>query len=147
MPSFRTDAGGFAFKSSDIKIGIGGWGTKMSQIHRQKGYVRIMTYSLPNKDYIDSIFDKRSDRISIICNSKFRVKAKRLKQKYPAVALAINPEIHSKVLLIEPVTLWVSSANFGRSSWHETTVGIHSKRAHDWCCERFVELWGKSDEV
>jgi len=41
-----------------------------------------------------------------------------------------------------------SSANFGDSDWHETSISVHSKEAHDWyVTDVFDPLWRSSHEV
>lgn len=147
---FKTDNGGIAFKCSDIKLQgcVSTWATKLSQLGRQTGIVRILTYSLPNIDYVKTQFKRRPHGIYIICHSKFRDRALEIKRAFPEIRIALNPELHSKVLLIEPETVYVSSANFGSSKWHETSVGFHSKAAHDWFVDNdFFCLWHDSKEV
>ena len=52
--AFKTDNGGFAFKCDDAKLctGASTWATRLSQLSRMKGAVRIITYSLPKMDYV-----------------------------------------------------------------------------------------------
>jgi len=148
--AFKTDGGGIAFKCNDIKLlcKASTWGTKLSQLHRQKGAVRIITYSLPRVEYIKEQFNRRPSNIYIICHEKFVDVANQVKALYPEICFAINAEVHSKVLLIEPHTVYVSSANFGSSRWHETAIGLHSKEAHDWYIENsFLPLWKSSKPV
>ena len=121
--SYRTDGGGLAFKCGDIKLQGGGssWATKLSQLGRQKGCLRIITYSLPNIDFIKRVFGKRPENIFIIANpeaSSVQRRAEAIKEEFPNIRIALNRKIHSKVVLIEPRTVMVSSANFGKSGWH-----------------------------
>lgn len=84
---------------------------------------------MPNLSYIEGILCKRPHNISIIAHAKFYDKSMRLKEKFPDIEIAIRKDIHAKFVLIEPDTVWLSSANFGRSNWAETSIGMHSKEA------------------
>ena len=35
------------------------------------------------------------------------------------------------MVLIHPNTIWLSSANFGKSGWFENTIGIKNKEVYD----------------
>ena len=73
---------------------------------------------------------------------------KAIKAGFPLIRIAVNDFVHSKVLLIEPRTLYISSANFGQSKMHESAVGLHSKEAHDWyVANRYTRLWETSWEI
>lgn len=144
--AFKSDFGGLAFKCSDIKIftQASSWATKLSQLHRQPGTVRIITYSLPDLKYIKKVLSKRPENIFIIANSKFINKANEIKNEFLNINIALHPEVHSKILTIEPNIIYFSSANFGDSTWHESSLGFHSKEAHDWYVKNEFELlWSK----
>lgn len=149
--AWNDDNHGKLFKSSELKLYYSGthtWAMKLSQLHRQTGYVRIITYSLPDIDYVRQQFHRRPYDISIICHSKFRDKAIEIKKAFPNIRIAVKNSVHSKVLLIEPKTLYVTSANFGRSHWHETCLGARSKVAHDEYIEHsFNHLWDSAEEI
>lgn len=147
--AYKTDNGGFAFKCNDAKLMVGStWATKLSQLHRQTGTVRIITYSLPSIEYVKKQFERRPRNIFLICHEKFRLKAIEIKRTFPQLRLATNDAVHSKILLIEPQTIYISSANFGSSKWHETSVGFHSKEAHDYYASQIYPfLWNQSQEV
>lgn len=148
---WKDDNHGKVFKSSELKLYFSGshtWAMKLSQLHRQSSYVRIITYSLPNMEYVKDLFHKRPFDISIICHSKFRDRAKELKKLFPQVNVAVKGDVHSKILLIEPETIYVTSANFGKSNWHETCLGARSKVAHDEYVQKsFNKLWDQSEEI
>lgn len=149
MP-FKTDAGGFSFKCSDIKISgaASTWATRISQLAKLPGLMRIITYSIPSIDYAKTQIARRPNGILLIVNAKFEPAARVLKHEFPEVAIRLSARAHSKVLLVEPHTIWISSANFGDSGWHETTIGLHSKDAHDWyVAEMFNPLWTNAQEV
>ena len=147
---YRTDNGGLAFKCNDIKLygSASTWATKLSQLHRQSGVVRIITYSLPDMDYVREQFKRRPHDIFLIAHDKFLQRARDIKRVYPNIRIALHQEVHSKILLIEPHTIYISSANFGSSGWHESSIGLHSQIAHDWYYQhRFTPLWSLSCEV
>jgi hypothetical protein len=146
--AFKSDGYGIAFKSNDIKIQTNGhtWGMKLSQIYRQPGQIRIITYSLPDIEYVANLFSKRPTGIFMIAHAKFENKARRILDTFNEIKIALNSTVHSKILLIHPNTVVITSANFGDSHWHETSISIHSSIAHDWYVENaFTPLWDKSD--
>jgi len=148
--SFKTDSGGVAFKASDAKLqgSASTWATKLSQLARQTGTVRIITYSLPSMEYVRTQLGRRPIDIFLIAHAKFESRAREIKNEYPEIEVALHPEVHSKVLLVAPSTITVSSANFGDSGWHETSVSFHSKEAHDWYVENdFARLWEEAKKI
>ena len=148
--AFRTDNGGYAFKSSDLKLTTisSTWGTRLSQLSRQVGIVRIITYSLPNREYAKKQLGRRPTDIFIIAHEKFEKQAREIKTCFPKVRIAVASDIHSKILLIEPKTIWISSANFGDSGWQETTIGIRSEEALNWYVKQIYEpLWNHCREI
>ena len=147
--TYKTDNGGVAFKANDAKLYFAGstWGMKLSQLNRQSGVVRIVTYSLPDMAYVKQQFERRPYDIWIICHTKFIDRAETLKRTFPDVRIAVRNDVHAKVLLIEPSTLYVTSANFGASHWIESGIGIHSKPAHDSALATFENVWSGSREI
>ena len=148
--TFRTDAGGFAFRPKEAKISgpATTWGTKLSQLARMPGQVRIMTYSLPRPDYAKQQLGRRSSGVQLIAHSKFEEAARQIKLALPYLEIRVGADVHSKVVLIEPWTIWVTSANFGSSKWHETAIGMKSEEAHNWYVEHmWTPLWLGCREV
>lgn len=148
--TYQTDGGGFAFKCNDIKLhySTSTWAMKLSQINRFGGAIRIITYSLPDMEYVKAQFSRRPHDIFLIAHSKFSSRARSIKAMFPDIRVAVHKEVHSKVLLIEPHTIYISSANFGHSDWHESFIGLHSKEAHDWYWHHeFDGLWKESREI
>lgn len=149
--SWANDAHGLVFKSSEIKLYRNGghtWKMKLSQIGKQTGSVYIITYSLPEIEYVQDCIAKRPSDIHIVCHSKFMERATTIKRLYPNVSVYLNAEVHSKVCLIAPSTVYIGSANFGVSHWHETIVGIRSKEALDWYLENsFFPLLNESEKL
>lgn len=148
---WENDQHGLLLKAKELKLYRDGnhtWAMKLSQLHRQKGEVFIITYSLPDMDYIEVQFARRPEQIQIICHSRFIKRAIQVKRRFPDIQIAVSDSVHSKVLIIAPETLYVSSANFGHSGWHETTMGIRSIEAAAWYIENsFRPLWDQSAEV
>lgn len=141
--AYKTDNHGFVFKCNDIKISSGNsWGMKLSQLYKQDGTVRIITYSLPDLAYIKKQFERRPQNIFMIAHGNFHSQAQKIKRQFPDIQIAVHRQVHSKILLIEPNTVYISSANFGDSKWHETSIGLHSQEAHDWyVTNQFTPLW------
>lgn len=131
MGQFKTDSGGIALKANvKILTAASTWNTRLSQIARQAGAVLISTYSLPRLDYACKIFSKRSSGTTLLVNSKFRSRAKEILDRFPDIEIYLKDDIHAKLVLIEPETVYLGSDNFGSSKWFETTIGIKSKEAY-----------------
>ncbi|PKG37004.1 hypothetical protein [Psychromonas sp. Urea-02u-13] len=148
--TFRDDNGGFAFACNDAKFSVcvSTWNTRLSQLGKMDGCLRIMTHHLPNLDYIAKIINKRPIDIFIIANEDARDNAQMLKNKFPNVHIALHPNMNAKVVLIAPETVWVSSSDFGKTKMLESTIGLHSKMAHDKALKSlFQKEWSKSTEL
>lgn len=141
---FKTDGGGLATKAN-IKVSLGAstWNTRLSQIVRM-GPIYICTYSLPNQEYLDKIFSKRSHDITILAHKNFYEKALALKRRYPDLRIFTADEVHAKMVLIGPEKTWLSSANFGSSGWLEHTAGIESKEVYDYYLRRLLHFIEKN---
>ena len=147
--SFQTDGGGVKCRCNDIKIltGSSTWSTRLSQIGKVKGEILICTYSLPNLDYVQGIFSKRPYGIKLIANSKFRHKAQQIKAVYPEIEIGLLEDMHKKTLLIEPQTIFIGSANFGKSGWRENCIGFHSPKMFTVYREEFYADWADAEIV
>jgi len=67
---------------------------------------------------------------------------------FPNIRVAVRNDTHAKVLLIEPCTVYISSANFGDSGWVESTIGLHSTDAYTWYVENiFTPVWSSAVEI
>jgi len=121
---------------------------KLSQLAKQTGTVRIVTYSLPDLPYARQQLGRRPRDIFLLCHSQFRDQACQIKKALPQVHIATNDQCHSKVCLIAPNTIYIGSANFGKSDWHETLIGVRSQQAHEWYVQNsFEPLWETSQRV
>lgn len=141
---WNNDSHGLVFKSSELKLYAPShtYAMKISQIWRQAGIMRIMTYSLPTIAYVHEQLHRRPYDIHLICHEKFAPKAIAIKNKFPGIDIRTLNSMHSKVILIEPKTLYIGSENFGSSGWFETCIGVRSKEAHDWFIEHvFDKAW------
>jgi PLD-like domain len=119
---------------SEVKCYYSGshtWAMKLSQLNKGTSLVHIITYSLPDVEYCCRLLGKNASRVSLLCSDKFTTQALILKQHLPEMNLYVHPRVHAKLCLIAPDTVYVGSANFGISKWHEVNVGLRSKQAHD----------------
>lgn len=145
---FKTDGGGKALELNDVKISTtrssSTWNTRLSQISKTKGNIIIATYSLPDIEYIEQIFRKRSEKVSLVFHEKFIERAQKLKELFPAIRLYPMQDVHAKMVLIEPETVWLSSANFGQSGWFEQTIGMHSREAYQYYYDSLCKYVGET---
>lgn len=148
--SFNADGGGFSFSCQDAKFSISAstWNTRLSQIGRISGMIRIMTHGLPDPDFIGQIFAKRPENILVIANTDAEAEAKIIKAAFPKVRIALHSRMNAKVVLVEPGTVWLSSSDFGKTKSIESAVGFHSVDLHDRAVEHlFNGQWNKSVEL
>ena len=104
------------------------------------------TYSLPSLEYLKKIFDKRTENVTLIAHEKFADKASHLKELYPDLEIILKPDVHAKYVLIEPDTVWLSSANFGSSGWFDQTIGIHDKDAYEFMLSQTERYLKRGEE-
>ena len=124
----------------------GSWGQRLPELDNKKKPIHIITYSLANPKYINALFLVRSENIFLICHSTFEDQARKLKRMFPKLRVAIHPETHVKLVLTSK-EVFLGSANFGASSWHETVIGIKSAVLRDHYRQIFKEIWSEADEV
>ncbi|ELS9256590.1 hypothetical protein R6H74_004629 [Vibrio parahaemolyticus] len=148
--AFSDDNGGFAFKCDDAKLSVcaSTWNTRLSQLGRIQGSLRIMTHHLPNLEYIAKIISKRPNNIFIIANEDAKENAQKIKNQFPEVRIAVHPNLNAKVVLVAPETVWVASSDFGETKMVESAIGLHSKLVHDRALKSLFEVeWDKSFEL
>lgn len=148
---FRTDCGGAALKA-DIKISAGAstWNTRLSQIGKTNNDIIIVTYTLNDYEYIKKIISKRYQGmgITILCNSKFLANAYHIKSCFPEIKMFANPNVHAKMVLLEPRTVWVSSENLGyKKKSFDATVGISNIDAYKHFYAQVKEIINCADTV
>lgn len=145
--AFKDDNGGFAFSCEDAKLSIcaSTWNTRLSQLARIEGPVYIMTAALHDLEYIAKIISKRPRNIYIIANTRALPEAQQLKAQFPMLQIALHPETNAKVVLVAPETVWVSSADFGKTDQIESAIGLHSPLVYKRTKESlFNVVWAKS---
>ena len=148
--SFKTDNGGEAVRINDAKLFFGDnstWATRLSQLAKVKGNVYISTFSLPDLPYAQKILEKRPHDIFMVAHSMFHAKALAIKDAFPDIRIALRDNIHAKMVLAEPETVWLSSANFGKSGWIEHGIGMHSPEAFDFYKNAFDNTFSNSEEI
>jgi hypothetical protein len=147
---FSNDSGGFAFSCEDAKMSIcaSTWNTRLAHIARVIGPVLIMTGSLPDPEYISRTLGKRPRDIFIIANADAQREARMLKLRFPDVRIALHRNNNAKVVLVAPNTVWVSSADFGKTTQIESAVGLHSSVVFDKTRESlFNKVWAEAIEI
>ncbi len=148
--AFSDDGGGFAFSCDDAKMSFyaSTWNTHLSQLARVSGPVYIMTGLLPDHGYISKILSKRPRDIFIIANSNSELDARKLKSDFPLVRIVLNNENNAKLVLVSPGTVWVSSADFGKTDKIEVGVGLHSQEVYEKMLDSlFNKVWAQSREI
>lgn len=148
--AFNDDNGGFAFSCNDAKFSLcaSTWNTKLSQLGKLQGAVCIMTHHLTNVEYISRILSKRPSNIYIIAHEEAKENAIKIKRSFPMIRLALHKKINAKIVLVEPETVWVSSADFGESKMLESAVGFHSVDVYNRTLEKlFRREWLNSIEL
>ncbi|QGW80649.1 hypothetical protein GOQ09_03170 [Variovorax paradoxus] len=147
---FRDDSVGFAFSCDDAKMSIctSTWNKRLAQIARITGPVLIMTGSLPDPEYISQTLGKRPRDIFIIANVEAQKEARMLKRRFPEIRIALHSNNNAKVVLVAPDTVWVSSADFGKTTRIESAVGLHSSVVFNKTRESFFNrTWAKATEI
>lgn len=147
---FSNDSRGFAFSCEDAKMSICPctWNTRLAQIARVIGPILIMTGALPDSEYIAQTLGKRPRDIFIIANASAQNEAKTLKRRFPDVRIALHLNSNAKVVLVAPDTVWVSSADFGRTTQIESAVGLHSISVFKKTQESFFnKVWAEATEI
>lgn len=83
--AWNDDSFGAVFKSHEVKLFFNGdhtWAMKLSQLSKQDGTVRIITYSLPDLEYVKEQIGRRPNNIFIICHSRFEDRAREIKAAF-----------------------------------------------------------------
>jgi len=147
---FSDDSSGFAFSCDDAKMSIctSTWNRRLSQIARVIGPILIMTGSLPDPEYVSRILGKRPRDIFIIANADAQKEAMILKRRFPDVRIALHRNNNAKVVLVAPDTVWVSSADFGKTTRIESAVGLHSSVVFKKTQGSFFNrVWAQATEI
>jgi hypothetical protein len=145
--TWNNDAHGLVCKIPEAKLYLPShsWAMKLSQLHKQGDtHVRIMTFSL-NADMAQQILERRPYNIRIICNSQFNSEAYQLSRKLPGLHIRSFKDAHAKLVLIEPKTIYLGSANLVKNTLADISVGLRSKDAHDYYAKWFDEKFESCD--
>ncbi|BEP62310.1 hypothetical protein GmRootV213_28640 [Variovorax sp. V213] len=71
-----------------------------------------------------------------------------LKLRFPEVRIALHRNNNAKVVLVAPDTVWVSSADFGKTTQIESAVGLHSSAVFKRTRESFFNrVWAEATEI
>jgi PLD-like domain len=146
--TWRDDNHGMVTRSSEIKCYFDShsWPMKLSQLHRQRGLVRVATYSL-NAEHAVDIFRRRPHDIRIICNGKFRSEARLLAARLPLLEIACRDDMHAKLVLIEPDTVYLGSMNFVKNMMKDAVLGVRGRDIHQHYRLWFDWLWRESEAI
>lgn len=148
--TFSDDGGGFTFSCDDAKMSIcaSSWSTRLSQIGSTENPIFIVTRELPDINYILKIIGKRPRNIYIIANTSAEINAKLIKNKFPRVRILLHHDVNAKIVMVSPNTIWISSADFGKTTKIESTIGIHSSELFDKTVGNvFNKIWLESVEI
>lgn len=148
--AFKTDGGGLAFSADDAKLACKAatWATHLTQLGKMKGQMWVMTRNLPDVDYISEIIGKRPWDISILAHTDAFENALLLRARFPRVQFALHPRNNAKMVLVAPKTVWLSSADFGKSTDVESGLGLHSTEAFDTAfSEIFLKAWNEARAI
>lgn len=109
---------------------------------KKKNKIIICTYSVPSEKYVHEMFDLRSKNVTLIVNEKFTDKAIKIADRYPDMTVIACNDMHAKIMLVEPDVVWLSSENFGYSSWFEESIGFISPEGYRYYKEKISEHIG-----
>jgi hypothetical protein len=141
--TWNNDGHGLVCKIPEAKLyrSTHSWAMKLSQLHKQgDAMVRVATYSL-NAEMAGAIFARRPHHIRVLCNARFLSEAKELMQMLPGVEVQTRTDLHAKLVLIEPATVYLGSANFVNNALNDVSVGLRSRAAHDHYAQWFDETF------
>ena len=141
--TWNNDIHGLLGSSREIKgyLPSHTWMMKLSQLDRQPhALVRIATYSV-NVDYAVEILRRRPRRIRFACNPHFLQEAQQLAQQLPDIEVRVVDDLHAKLVLIAPATVYIGSANFVKATIHDISIGVRGPSWHDHYAAWFDTLW------
>jgi phosphatidylserine/phosphatidylglycerophosphate/cardiolipin synthase-like enzyme len=141
--TWKNDNSGLLGASNEIKAYLPShsWGMKLSQLAKQgDSLVRIATYSL-NADYAHEVLQKRPRHVRLMCNDKFWRQAHQLARLTPGIEVRVVPDLHAKLVLIDPATVYVGSANFVPAMIQDPSIGVRGAQWHNYYAAWFDRLW------
>lgn len=138
---FVTDKPSIKINNIDVKLStMLNWNQKFNGYHGRK--IIVTTYSLPNYDYARTMIEKilnQGNQLTIYANDISSSILKKLSEEFPELSYMTFPNLHSKMILVEENIVWLSSQNFGTSTWFENTINIKSKEAYRYFYNRLNE--------
>lgn len=124
------------------------WSQRLTLLNKHKGAARIVTYSMPDLDFISEHCGRRTGELWVICHSSFKRRAIALKSAFRHIHVAVKDHIYAKVLLVAPETVYVTNAHFGGGGRHGVAVDMRAAAAYDaFVAESFNGLWAASTEI
>jgi hypothetical protein len=124
------------------------WGQKIYRDLNKKAPIFIATYSLASRKYLEEIFTRRSKNVYLICHETFISEAVGLYLKFPKLTIATHPEMHVKLVMTGKDTVYLGSANFGYSGWHDTVVGMKDDEIYQFYYHAvWLPMWEESNLV
>jgi len=147
--TWNNDIHGLLGSSREIKgyLPSHSWAMKLSQLDKQpNAQVRIATYSV-NVDYAVGILCRRPRLIRFACNSEFWSQAQQLARRLPNIEVRTVDDLHAKLVLIAPATVYLGSANFVKAMLADVSFGVRGPQWHDHYATWFDILWSHGERV
>lgn len=127
------------------------WHPILSLARRGGTTLRLITHTLPELIWLAEQFPGITlAGVSLIADAHYQPQARLLKQAYPRLSITTHAKVHTKIALIAPDRVYLSSGNIGSCGNHDTTAELTSRVLHDWYLENvWLPLWleGKEEEV
>jgi len=145
----NTDTGGVVV-NADIKLSnrYTTWNTRLDKIGQTDNELIIISFSLSNVSYIEKILSKRENGrgITLIGNTAYYKNAVSLKRMLPEMKIYIHPQVHAKLILYAPGTVWLSSENIGhRPKAFDATIEIESNFVYNHYFSQVESLFRSRD--
>lgn len=112
--------------------------------------IRMLTHSLPEMRFFLEHVPPRMNfaHWQIIAHEREGAKAQAMGNAYANLKIAVHSQLHSKVALVAPDRVYISSGNLGSNGLHETMIEMVSQLGHDWYLQTvFAPLWKESQEI
>ena len=130
-------------KNCDSKLAtMKNWKTKLTGI--RNSYVIITTQRMPHQEYVCECLDlllKNNDTVTLIVNDKPEL-VQNYMELYPKITIYHCMNIHSKMLIHDNQSVWLSSQNFGNSGedWFECAIQLRNEKACHFYKKRLEEF-------
>jgi hypothetical protein len=147
--TWNNDGHGLVGSSHEIKgyLPSHSWAMKLSQLAKQPDVlVRIATYSV-NADYAADILQRRPHHVRFACNPHYRWEAIKLARRLPDIEVRIIDDLHAKLVLIAPATVYLGSANFVKATNQDVSIGVRGAHWHNHYAKWFDIVWSSGHEI